>query len=197
MGDLAGFDSRAAYTALVALVAAERGIELAISSRNTARALARGGVEAGRAHYAWMVPIHALFLLACPAEVWLCDRPWIPAVGVPALVLVVASMSLRYWVVRALAGRWTTRVVFVPGDPLVKSGPFRYARHPNYVAVAAEIAALPLVHGAWLTSAVFSAANAAVLATRIAIENRLLDRLAADTRQDGVPPSPMASAGKR
>jgi methyltransferase len=178
MADFAVLDSRAAYTMLVALVAGERAIELTISSRNAARAFARGGVEAGRANYAWMVPLHALFLLSCPAEVWLLDRPWTPAIGVPSLVLVAASMALRYWVVRALAGRWTTRVVFVPGDPLVSTGPFRHLRHPNYLAVAVEIAALPLVHGAWLTAAFFSGANAVVLARRISVENRLLDELA-------------------
>ena len=177
MADLAALDSRVAYTILVALVAAERAIELVISSRNAARAFARGGVEAGRSNYGWMVPLHALFLLACPAEVWLLDRPWIPAIGVPSLVLLAAAMALRYWVVQALAGRWTTRVVFVPGDPLVSTGPFRYLRHPNYLAVAVEIAALPLIHGAWLTAVFFSGANAVVLANRIAVENRLLDRL--------------------
>ena len=179
MADASSVDSRVAYTVLVALVAAERGLELAISSRNATRAFARGGVEAGRGNYAWMVSAHALFLAACPAEVWLLGRPWNSLVGVPALLLVAATMSLRYWVVRALAGRWTTRVVYVPGDPLVVDGPFRYLRHPNYVAVVVEMAALPLVHGAWLTAAVFSAANAAVLARRVGIENRLLDRLSA------------------
>ncbi|RPJ69954.1 MAG: hypothetical protein EHM24_04385 [Acidobacteria bacterium] len=188
MADPAGFDSRTAYTALVALVAAERGLELVISSRNAARAFARGGVEAGRANYAWMVPLHALFLAACPAEVWLLDRRWIPAIGVPALTMLAASMALRYWVVHSLAGRWTTRVVFVPGDSLVASGPFRYLRHPNYLAVTVEVAALPLIHGAWLTAVAFTAANAVVLANRIAIENRLLDRFATrgtDFRKSG------------
>lgn len=179
MSQILGLDSRVAYTALVAVVALERGFELAISSRNTSRALARGAVEAGRANYAWMVGIHTLFLVACPAEVWLFGRPWIPSLGVPAALLVAGGMGLRYWVVHELAGRWTTRVVFVPGDHLVVSGPFRYFRHPNYLAVVTELAALPLVHTAWLTALVFSAANAGVLAMRIRVENRLLRELAA------------------
>ena len=188
MAVLAGLDSRVAYTVLVAAVAVERWIELVVSSRNTARALARGGVEAGRGSYlALMVPLHAAFLIACPAEVWLLDRTWTPLVGVPAAVLVAAAMGLRYWVIATLAGRWTTRVVFVPGDALVVTGPFGYLRHPNYVAVVVEMAALPLVHGAWLTAVVFSAANAAVLAKRIAVENRLLARLARPGRGDGRP----------
>lgn len=186
MPAIPGFDSRAVYTSLIALVALERLIELRIASRNTARALSRGGIEDGRTNYAVMVVMHAAFLFSCAAEVWLLDRPWMPALGLPSVVLIALAAGLRFWVVRSLHGRWTTRVVYVPGDPLVTTGPFRYARHPNYVAVTIEVAALPLVHGAWLTALVFSAANAVVLADRIRIENRLLKRLAAPgTRGQG------------
>jgi methyltransferase len=91
-------------------------------------------------------------------------------------------MALRYWAIASLGGRWTTRVVYVPGDPLVVTGPFRLVRHPNYAAVVAEVAAIPLVHTAWLTAVVFSVANAWLLRRRIGVEDALLDRLAGGRR---------------
>ncbi|HSK10093.1 MAG TPA: isoprenylcysteine carboxylmethyltransferase family protein [Vicinamibacterales bacterium] len=167
-------ESRVAYTALVVAVGVERLLELLISARNERRARARGAVEAGRGHYPAMVALHASFLAACPLEVWALHRPWRPALGVPMVAVLLAAGATRYWVIHALRGRWTTRVLYVPGDPLVTAGPYRWLRHPNYVAIVAEMAALPLVHGAWLTAAVFSAANALVLRRRIAAEERLI-----------------------
>ncbi|HOC19685.1 MAG TPA: isoprenylcysteine carboxylmethyltransferase family protein [Vicinamibacterales bacterium] len=168
-------DTRLAYSLLVAAVAAERGLELLISRRNGKRARARGAIEAGRSHYPAMVALHAAFLAACPLEVWLLGRPWLPALGIPMLGLVLAAQGIRYWVVHTLQGRWTTNVLYVPGDPPITAGPYRWARHPNYVAVTAEMAALPLVHTAWLTAVVFSAANVLLLAVRIKAEERLLE----------------------
>ncbi|MBP1635001.1 MAG: Isoprenylcysteine carboxyl methyltransferase family protein [Acidobacteria bacterium] len=168
-------DTRVAYNVLVIAVAAERVVELLISARNGRRARARGAVEAGRGHYPVMVAVHAAFLAACPLEVWRLHRPWLPALGLPMLALVVGAQALRYWVVRTLHGRWTTRVLYVPGDPLVTGGPYRWMRHPNYLAIVIEMAALPLVHTAWIAAVVFSAANAALLRRRIAAEERLLD----------------------
>ncbi len=166
----------AAYGWIVAAVAGERLVELAISARNARRARARGAVEAGGSHYPAMVALHAAFLAACPLEVWRFDRPWIPALGVPMLGFVVAAQGLRYWVIHALEGRWTTRVLYVPGDPVVRTGPFRWVRHPNYAAVTIEMAALPLVHTAWITALVFSAASAWILwRLRIPAEERLIE----------------------
>jgi acyl carrier protein len=92
------------------------------------------------------------------------------------LALVFGAQAVRYWVIHALGGRWTTRVLHVPGDPLVTGGPFRWLRHPNYLAVVVEVAALPLVHSAFLTATIFSAANAALLRQRIRAEEALLDQ---------------------
>lgn len=166
------------YTFFVAAIAIQRLLEVRVSSRNMRRALARGGIEAGAAHYPAMVALHAAFLGSCAIEVKWLERPWISALGLPMLGLVVGAMALRYWVIASLDGRWTTRVVYVPGDKLVTTGPFRWLRHPNYVAVVTEIAAIPLVHTAWLTAIVFTIANAAVLARRIGVEERLLQQLA-------------------
>src|SRR6185503_20091073 len=114
-------------------------------------------------HYPWMVATHGSFLVACPLEVIGFDRPFVPLLGGPMLALLVGAMALRYWAIATLGRRWTTRVVVVPGLPVVTGGPYRFMRHPNYLAVVLEVAALPLVHTAWVTALVWSAANALVL----------------------------------
>jgi methyltransferase len=163
-------DTRVLYTGLVGLVAALRLVELAISRRNIARLRNRGAVEFGREHYPWMVAVHTLFLIACPIEVWLFQRPWNSGIASAMLVLLGAAAALRYWVMASLGDRWNTRIVFVPGEAPVTAGPYRWLRHPNYLAVIVEFVALPLVHAAWLTVAVFSVANALVLYRRIRVE---------------------------
>jgi methyltransferase len=167
-------DSRFAYTALVAAVAAARLAELRVAEGNRRRLVAAGGVETGAGHYPAMAILHGAWLLACLAEVWWLRRPLIPPLAAAMLLLLGAAMALRYWVISTLGGRWTTRIVVLPGAPPIESGPFRLLRHPNYLAVVVEILALPLVHTAWLTAIVFSAANGAVLAVRIGAEERAL-----------------------
>lgn len=166
--------SLAAYWGLVALVAAERLVELVLTRRHRRWALERGGVEYGAAHYPWMVALHAGLLLAAPLEATLLDRPWRPLVGWPALAAVGAAMALRYWAIAALGRRWNTRVLVVPGMPAVADGPYRYLRHPNYVAVVVEGMALPLVHLAWWTALGFTLLNAVILAIRVRCEERAL-----------------------
>jgi methyltransferase len=164
-------DSRVAFTALVALVALLRLAELAVSRRHIEALRQRGAIELGAGHYPWMVAVHAGFLIGGPSEVWLLDRPWLPALGVPMLGLLGVGTALRYWAIRTLGERWSTRVIVVPGAPLVGGGPYRWLRHPNYLGVVLELAALPLVHTAWLTAALASVANAFVLRRRIAVED--------------------------
>ena len=164
------------YLGLILLVAAERLLELWISNRNARRLLLRGAVEEGASHYPAMVLVHTAFLFACPLEVFLLDRSFIPALGYPALGVVVATMGLRYWVIATLGERWNTRVICLPAKPLVVAGPFRLIKHPNYVAVVFELLALPLVHSAWITALVFGIANALVLRTRIKVEDAALAR---------------------
>lgn len=169
-------DSRLAYLALVALVVVERQFELAISRRNTARALAAGAVEVGAGHYPWMVALHSAFLLSCIGEVFLLGRVAIAELAGLMLGLLVLAAATRVWVIRTLGERWTTRIICFPGRPVVRRGPYRLLRHPNYAAVVVEIFALPMVHSAWLTAVVFSLANLALLATRIRAEEKALRR---------------------
>lgn len=167
--------SEALFLLLFGAVALQRLVELGVSARNRRRALARGGVDAEpRAAYAAMVALHAAFLVAAPAEVLLLDRPFVALLGGPMLALALAAQLLRYWAIATLRGRWTTRVVVVPGDPAIAAGPYRLVRHPNYLAVALELFALPLVHTAWMTALVVSVANGLVLRRRIAREEAAL-----------------------
>lgn len=168
--------TRALYALLVGAVVLERLFELWLSRRNRARALRAGGVEVGRGHYPAMVLGHALFLAACPAEVFLLARPFRPLLAAIMLALLAGAMALRYWAIHALGERWNTRVLVVPGEPAVASGPYRFARHPNYVAVIVEGVALPLVHGAWLTALLFTLGNAVLLTLRIRVEEEALAR---------------------
>ena len=166
--------SRALFLLLVVAVAAERLVELVISRRHERALRARGAVETGAGHYPLMVGLHAALLLGAPSEVLLLDRPFLPWLGWPMLAVVAATMALRYWVIATLGERWTTRVLVLPGAPLVARGPYRFLRHPNYLAVVLEVAALPLVHTAWITALVCSLANLLVLTLRIRVEDAAL-----------------------
>jgi methyltransferase len=163
-----------AYLGLLLLFAAERCFELVLSTRNARLARASGGVESGRGHYPLMALLHAALLVACAAEVVFLHRPFPGPLGWICLGLVLGAQALRYWAVATLGERWNTRVIVIPGAAPVTGGPYRWVRHPNYVAVVVEVAALPLVHGAWLTAAVFSAANALLLRIRIRAEEQAL-----------------------
>jgi methyltransferase len=162
------------YTILILAIAAERLAELRVARRNAQWSLDRGGVESGRGHYPAMVLLHTGLLAGCLTEVWAADRPFLPALGLPMLALVTAAQSLRWWCVGTLGPSWNTRVIVVPGLPLVARGPYRWLRHPNYVAVVAEGAGLPLVHSAWLTAVGFTVLNAALLSVRIRCEESAL-----------------------
>lgn len=167
------------YLALILLVGLERVAELVVSKRNAAWSFERGGKEFGQRHFAVMVVVHTGLLLGCAVEVVFLDRPFLPLLGWPMLVLVLASQGLRWWCITVLGPRWNTRVIVVPGLPLVESGPYRLFRHPNYVAVVLEGIALPLVHTAWVTALIFTLVNIPLLWVRIRCENRALQLCAA------------------
>jgi methyltransferase len=158
------------FLLLIALVAGERLLELVVSRRNLAWSLAHGGSEHGRGHYPFMVVLHSSLLVGAVVEVALAHRPFLPWLGWPMVVLVGGTQALRWWCIRTLGPRWNTRVVVVPGLPLVRHGPYRLLDHPNYVAVVVEGVALPLVHTAWVTALVFTVLNLALLAVRVRAE---------------------------
>ena len=166
--------SQAWYVVLVLVVVAARLVELSVAQRHLRWARERGAVEFGAGHYPVMVLLHSAFLVACLVEVPLADRPFLPWLGWTMLAVLLAAHVLRWWCIRSLGNQWNTRVLIVPGLSLVSRGPYRWLKHPNYVAVVAEIVALPLVHTAWVTALVFTLANAALLAVRIRVENQAL-----------------------
>jgi methyltransferase len=162
------------YCLFILAVGLERLVELAFAKRNAAWSIARGGKEFGRDHYPAMVSMHALLLVSCIVEVWVLHRPFLGWLGWPMVAVVVASTVVRWWCVTILGKHWNPRLIVIPGAPLVRRGPYRWLHHPNYTAVATEVAALPLVNSAWLTAIVFSLANALVLSVRIRAENAAL-----------------------
>ena len=159
------------YVALVALVGTERLAELVVTMRNAAWSFANGGYERGQSHYPFMVALHTGLLAGCLVEVAVADRGFVPALGWPMLALVLASQALRWWCIATLGRQWNTRVIVVPGLSRVSGGPYRWLRHPNYVAVVLEGVALPLVHSAWITAVAFTVINAWLLSIRLRVEN--------------------------
>jgi len=153
---------------ILALVTLQRAAELVISSRNTKRLRARGAFEVAPQHYLLIVAVHAAWLIS----LWIFghDRP----VNAVALLIYVVLQGFRIWVMWTLGARWTTRIIILPGEPLVRRGPYRLLPHPNYAVVAGEIALLPLVLGLPWLALIFTLLNAAVLAIRIRAENRAL-----------------------
>jgi len=167
----------AAGLALVGTVAAARLVELAVARRHAVALLAAGGVEHGRSHYPFMVALHAAVFLGCVLEPLVAARSFEPIRFAAGAAAVVAAAALRFWTIATLGGRWTTRVIVLPGRPLVAGGPFRFLRHPNYLAVAVEVAALPLAVGAWMTALLGTLLNAILLlAVRIPCEEAALGR---------------------
>ena len=166
--------SQVAFTGLIIAVAIERLLELRLSRRNERIQLAAGGIEYGSGHYPTMVVLHAGLLLGSLLEIWLLSRPFIPMLGYTMLGLVALAAACRFWIIRTLGNRWTTRVVVVPGLPRITDGPYRFLDHPNYLIVVIEGLALPLVHTSWVTALLFTAANGALLHARIRIENAAL-----------------------
>ncbi|CAN5701366.1 alkylpyrone methyltransferase [soil metagenome] len=161
----------------VALVAVQRLIELFYSRRNERRLRARGAIERGAWHYPVMVGIHVLWLASTLVE-GLLRGPEPPVWWPLPLAAFLLVQPLRYWVILTLGMNWNTRILVVPGGKLVRSGPYRYFPHPNYVVVAVEVLTFPLIFGAWITAIVFSLLNAGLLFVRIRTENRALGDLA-------------------
>lgn len=165
------------YVLLICAVAAERVVELVVSTRNLAWSRARGGVEFGAGHYPAMVALHTGLLVGCLVETIALHRTFLPILGWPMLAAVLATQGLRWWCIATLGRQWNTRVVVIPNAPRVSTGPYRLVPHPNYVAVIVEGAALPLVHTAWITAVVFTVLNGALLRTRVRVENAALAEL--------------------
>lgn len=151
---------------VLSLVTAQRIGELLLARRNTRRLLARGAVEVGAGHYPFIVALHAAWLIG----LWLLarDRP----VNLRLLAAFVGLQAARVWVIATLGERWTTRILILPGEPLIRRGPYRFISHPNYVVVAVELLLLPLAFGLTGFGLIFTVLNAVMMGVRIRSENR-------------------------
>ncbi len=154
---------------ILLLVAMQRLGELALARRNTQLLLQRGAVEVGAGHYPLLILLHSSWLLAI-----LLTTPSHAPVNGWLLALLILLQWGRVWTIAVLGRYWTTRIINVPGTPLIRKGPYRFIRHPNYWIVVGEIAVLPLIFGNWPVAFIWSIANAAMLAWRIKIENAAL-----------------------
>jgi methyltransferase len=157
---------------ILSLVTLQRLGELVLAHTNTKNLKARGAIEVGSAHYPLIVAVHAAWLIT----LWILGRD--QAVNLPALAVFVVLQGLRVWIIATLGSRWTTRIIVLPGEPLIASGPYRYLAHPNYAVVAAEIAILPLALHLPIAALVFTLLNAVVLFIRIRAESRVLGEAA-------------------
>ena len=156
--------------AVLAFVTLQRLGELMLSQRNTKRLLARGAHEAAPDHYPFIVLLHAAWLVT----LWFLGPG--PPVEIVPLILFALLQLARIWVIATLGERWTTRIIILPDEPLVTSGPYRWVNHPNYLIVIGEIAILPLVFGLPMVAIVFSVLNGLMLWVRIRDENQALGR---------------------
>jgi len=163
-----------AYMVLVVAVSAQRVWELGRSKKNTQALLNRGAYEVGAEHYPIMAALHTLWLLSCVAEAFVVGEAPSVLFAAVGLTLLCVGQALRIGAIRTLGPRWTTRIIILPDAPVVASGIFKYIRHPNYLGVILEIAALPMVFGCWRTALGFSAANGALLWVRIRAEEKAL-----------------------
>ncbi len=161
------------FVPLLGFIVLQRIAELLLARRNEHWLRAQGAYEVGRGHYPFIVALHVAFLVSLTTEVVLGGKApaawwWIPC------LLFAAAQGLRYWSIATLGRRWSTRVLILPGAEPIRSGPYHYIRHPNYVAVAVELLCLPLVFQAYLTAVVFTLLNALMMSIRIPAESRAL-----------------------
>jgi methyltransferase len=172
----------ALFFSLLALLIAERLIEMWLSNRNITRLKKEGAIEFGSRHYPFIVLMHVLFFCSMLAEFLLGSQRPAPFWLLPFCVFLVAQL-LRLWVMATMHSRWTLRILVVPGEQLLRVGPYKYLHHPVYLAVVLELISLPLIFGLWYTAILFGLGNIAMLLlVRIPAENRglkLADRAGA------------------
>jgi len=163
-----------AYIALLVVVGIGRLAELGISSRNQRQLVKQGVRKIPEPHFRWMVLLHGGVIVCAGAEVLFLHRPLIPALAIPMAALFLLSNLLRWWVIRTLAGHWNVEVMESSRVGVVSSGPYRWVRHPNYVAVVIEIFSLPMIHTAWITAIAGTLGDLEILRRRIRVEDGFL-----------------------
>ncbi len=162
------------FSLLLVAIGIVRLLEMRISRAHRAALRGKGAPPVAEPHFRLMVLFHTAMLIGAGAEAWITRRPFLPALGFAALALVVGATALRVWVIRTLGLHWNVQIVDSTGLGIVADGPFRFVRHPNYLAVFVELVALPLVHGAWVTALVGIPLHVFILFHRIRAEEAVL-----------------------
>ncbi|MFH0347529.1 isoprenylcysteine carboxyl methyltransferase family protein [Bacillus vallismortis] len=159
---------------LIAILIAQRAAEMAVARQNEQKVKKQGAIEFGESHYPYIIIMHILFFLSLTAEVLLMNKQpsswWI---GIAAAILIV--QAVRYWALCSLGAYWNTKILVVPGAELVKKGPYKWMKHPNYTVVILEILLIPLLYQAYVTMCLFSNVNAVLLTVRIRTEDKALE----------------------
>ena len=163
-----------AFLGLLLAVAALRIFELRISRRHQQQMIARGSSKVNKPRFLWIVLVHTVILVAAAAEVVFLHRPFLLGLAAAMFFLFLASNGLRLWVIFALGVRWNVQVMDSTNLGVVTTGPFRFIRHPNYLAIFVEMFALPLIHTAWITALIGPIAYAVVIGQRIVVEEQVL-----------------------
>ncbi len=163
------------FTAVMSFLIIQRLVELSISSRNVRAMLKEGGIEYGKEHYKYIVVMHSLFIISMLTEYLLRDHYGkLNDISYLFLVFFIFLQAMRVWVITSLGKFWSTRIIRVPGSELVKKGPYKFLKHPNYLVVSLEIFCLPMIFGLYYTAAIFTILNALILYMRIKEENKAL-----------------------
>ncbi len=160
------------FSGFVALLAVQRLWELRKSECHRKALLAKGGKEYAYEHFPFMALLHSMWLVAMVVEVWVFDRVALPLIAVFAILLFLLGQFFRLVAMHTLGERWCARIITLPDRPPIAMGIYRYMRHPNYVGVVLEIAATPMIHGAFLTAIIFSVLNCWLLKVRISAEEK-------------------------
>jgi methyltransferase len=163
-----------AFLALLLAVGLLRILELRVSRRHQQQLIAGGATKVSEPRFAWLVFVHTALLIGAALEVVLLHRPFIPVLSGVTLSIFLSANAVRLWVVRTMGKHWNVQVMNSMSLGIVTTGPFRFVRHPNYAAVFLEVLSLPLVHTAWITALLGSAAYAVIISERIALEENVL-----------------------
>lgn len=164
------------FMVFLSIIVIQRIIELYIAKRNEKWMKAQGALEFGQAHYRWMVLMHVMFLFVYLVEVLLFNKSL--SIAWPFLLLMfIVAQAGRIWILSALGRFWNTKIIVLPNAKLVRSGPYRYVKHPNYAIVIIELLVIPLLFNAYLTALIFTILNLGILSIRIPAEERALAQL--------------------
>jgi methyltransferase len=163
-----------AYIVLLVLVGALRLGEMQLSRRNQRRMAKAGVVKVPEPALPWMILLHGGILLSAGLEVVLLHRPLIPGLAIGAGIVFVSANLIRWWVIRTMAGHWNVQVMASTTLGVITTGPYKWVRHPNYLAVVLELVSLPLIHTAWITAIWGTFAHFWILRSRITVEEGVL-----------------------